>query len=330
MNEKISFQQLSELLSGITGSSVAISELFIKEFFAAIADNLAKGESVKIKNFGAFSPSGLPDKPVIFAPTEELAEAINMPFACFEAVELNDDISDDVLNECDEEYQIAPTVDNVEVEKEFCAINVGSEQIDETQNEVINPNTTTEDLATPEQYNEINDEPEGRTENESEVDPCENGKDNRKTLLWLWILISLAVGLIVGYLVGNIYPYNYNQTIVIVESEKIALLGDTIATDSVAKTIETIDTIAIPPIKTDTIGKTRFLTTMARQYYGEMAFWVYIYEENKEILNNPNQIKPGTIVNIPDAKKYGIDKNDSLCVERAKLKAIEIYAPYQK
>ena len=69
---------------------------------------------------------------------------------------------------------------------------------------------------------------------------------------------------------------------------------------------------------------------MARQYYGEMSFWVYIYEENKDKLNNPNQIKPGTIVNIPDAKKYGIDKNDSLCVERAKLKAIEIYAPYQK
>ena len=327
MNEKISFQQLSELLSRITGSSVATSELFIKEFFATIADNLAKGESVKIKNFGVFSPSGLPDKPVIFAPTEDLAGAINMPFACFEAVELNDDISIDRLNECDEEYQIDPTIDNIDVEEGFCAVTVSDEQIEETQNEVINPNTTSDDLATPDQGNEISDGSEVCTENESEVAPCENGEGNYKTLLWLWILISLAVGLIVGYLVGNIYPYNYNQTIVIVESEKIALLGDTIATDSVAKTI---DTIAIPKIKTDTIGKTRFLTTMARQYYGEMAFWVYIYEENKEILNNPNQIKPGTIVNIPDAKKYGIDKNDSLCVERAKLKAIEIYAPYQK
>lgn len=338
MNEKISFQQLSELLSEITGSSVATSELFIKELFAAIADTLIKGESVKIKDLGTFSPSGMPDKPVIFAPAEELAEAINMPFACFDAVELNDDISDDALNECNYEHQNKPSNTDVEQENELSSTTEELEQIETSEQEQNNTETSLTET--------VNIEQESTTdlvdENVTKIDETQEDNDTilseeafddaedereRKSLLWLWIIISLITGLLVGYLIGNIYPYDTKKTNNIEVAKEIALLSDSIATDSI---VETIDTITTPIIITDTIGKTRFLTTMARQYYGEMSFWVYIYEENKDILDNPNRIKPGTTVIIPDAKKYGIDKNDSLSVERAKLKAIEIYAPYQK
>lgn len=338
MNEKISFQQLSELLSEITGSSVATSELFIKEFFAVISDALTKGETVKIKCLGTFSPSGMPDKPVIYAPDEELAEAINMPFACFEAVELNDDISDDALNECNDEHQNKPYNTDVEQKNELSSTAEEFDIVETTEEGQNNTETPITEIAKIEQESasdsvdevvtKIDETQEAREPiiSEEVLDEAED-EGERKSLLWLWICISLIIGLFIGYLIGNIYPYDTTKTNKNEVAKDIPLLCDSIATDSI---IETADTIATPIVITDTIGKTRFLTTMARQYYGEMSFWVYIYEENKDILGNPNRIKPGTTVIIPDAKKYGIDKNDSLCVEHAKLKAIEIYAPYQK
>ena len=82
--------------------------------------------------------------------------------------------------------------------------------------------------------------------------------------------------------------------------------------------------ISISLVKTDTVGRTRFLTTMAREYYGDLNFWVYIYEENKSIISDPNHIEAGTVVIIPPASKYGIDKNDPESVAKAKAKSAEI------
>ena len=51
---------------------------------------------------------------------------------------------------------------------------------------------------------------------------------------------------------------------------------------------------------------------MAREHYGVMEFWIYIFEEKKDILpSNPNRITPGTRVLIPQIDKYvkGTDLN---------------------
>lgn len=79
----------------------------------------------------------------------------------------------------------------------------------------------------------------------------------------------------------------------------------------------------------DTISKTRFLTTMARDHYGSYHLWPYIYEENKAILGHPDRIKPGTKVVIPPAQKYGIDAKDKACIAKAKKLGVEIYAKYK-
>ena len=75
---------------------------------------------------------------------------------------------------------------------------------------------------------------------------------------------------------------------------------------------------------TDTVTGSYFLTRMARRHYGNGHFWVYIYEENKGKISNPNNVRPGTVVVIPDAKKYGIDKDNPQSVEAAKRKEGEI------
>ena len=74
----------------------------------------------------------------------------------------------------------------------------------------------------------------------------------------------------------------------------------------------------------DTITSKNFLTRMARRHYGNGHFWVYIYEENRSKIENPNNVRPGTVLVIPDAKKYGIDKDNPQSVEAAKRKEGEI------
>lgn len=59
------------------------------------------------------------------------------------------------------------------------------------------------------------------------------------------------------------------------------------------------------------------LMDIAKAKYGHRAFWVYIYEENRELLPDPNNVPIGTSLRLPAARKYGIDPNDNNSISRA-------------
>ena len=79
----------------------------------------------------------------------------------------------------------------------------------------------------------------------------------------------------------------------------------------------------------DTVSTTRYLTTMAKEHYGNFNLWPIIYEENKAILGHPDRIKPGTKVVVPPLSKYGIDPNNPEDIKRMKRKGVEIYSRYK-
>lgn len=79
----------------------------------------------------------------------------------------------------------------------------------------------------------------------------------------------------------------------------------------------------------DTITKTRYLTTMAKDHYGNYHLWPYIYKENAAFLGHPDRIRPGTRVVIPDLKKYGINPNNPADIAKAKQLGTQIYAKYK-
>lgn len=111
-----------------------------------------------------------------------------------------------------------------------------------------------------------------------------------------------------------------------------AAKSDTVSQAEAANADAKVDT---PPSDTkatdkwDTIGTRRYLTTMAKEHYGNYHLWPYIYEENKRILGHPDRIKPGTRVRIPDLKKYGIDPRNPEDIKRAKRLGVQIYSRYQ-
>lgn len=68
------------------------------------------------------------------------------------------------------------------------------------------------------------------------------------------------------------------------------------------------------------------LTNMSKHYYGNKIFWVYIYEANREKINDPDNIKVGTMIRIPKLDPRLIDSSNQRCVK----KAIELHDLYVK
>lgn len=90
-----------------------------------------------------------------------------------------------------------------------------------------------------------------------------------------------------------------------------------------------VDTEASDSKIYDTVTTTRYLTTIAREHYGNYNLWPYIYEENKSILGHPDRIKPGTRIVIPSLSKYGVNPSNREDINKAKALGAEIYARYK-
>lgn len=86
---------------------------------------------------------------------------------------------------------------------------------------------------------------------------------------------------------------------------------------------------AAEPVK-DTVKAGYLLHDMAKKHYGNKCFWVYIYEENKAKISNPNRVSPGLVLVIPPAEKYGINASNSASVKAANEKAGKILAKYPR
>ena len=66
------------------------------------------------------------------------------------------------------------------------------------------------------------------------------------------------------------------------------------------------------------------LTLLALQYYGHKAFWVYIYQANKSVIKNPNNIPTGTTIRIPKPDPKIINAQDPALVAKAKALQLQI------
>ncbi|MCL1934657.1 MAG: HU family DNA-binding protein [Candidatus Azobacteroides sp.] len=60
------------------------------------------------------------------------------------------------------------------------------------------------------------------------------------------------------------------------------------------------------------------LTSIALKEYGDKAFWIYIYLENRDVLSDPGILPVGIKISIPPAEKYRIDCNNPASVQKAK------------
>ena len=103
--------------------------------------------------------------------------------------------------------------------------------------------------------------------------------------------------------------------------------------EAVAQDGAPADTVAVAapvpaPVVTDTITKTNYLSIIALNHYGKAEFWVYLYDENKALITDPDHVPVGTVIVVPPASKYGIDPNDPASLQTARQRAKEIYGKH--
>ncbi|MCM1051734.1 MAG: HU family DNA-binding protein [Paenibacillus sp.] len=95
------------------------------------------------------------------------------------------------------------------------------------------------------------------------------------------------------------------------------------------KTEEPVEQPKSEPVK-DTVRAGYLLHDMAKKHYGNKCFWVYIYEENKAKITNPNRVSPGLVLIIPQAEKYGINASSQASIKTANEKAGKILAKFPR
>ena len=365
MNEKISFPDLVGLLSSKMNITKKEAETFLKEFFTVSTEIITSGEELRINGLGLFKPIWVEARGSIniqtgepveipghyklsFIPDKVLREAVNAPFSSFSVEVLNDHVPIEDMTavpsqDIDENNDICNT-ENVELQD--------SKEIreKEEEDEPIEPEI--------EKFQEEIIQPESETKVEEKEEDCYEDylrKSASRKSFW-WGVLS-AFGIIIICLAGGIFfmgndspyvvkigeytlslgkqsidsrPMNNNPESVVLPENKDTL--SEMEKDSVLKdSVISASPLAAPEVKPviETIRSGVFLTTLARKYFGHKAFWVYIYEENKDVIKNPNQVPIGTRLTIPSASKYDIDANNRTSVEKAKALAAKIQSRYE-
>ena len=156
MNERLTIQDLTDLLAAKHSMTKKDAEVFVKEFFLLIEQALENEKTVKIKGLGTFKLIDVDSREsvnvntgerfqikghtkVSFSPDANLRDTINKPFAHFETVVLNENtiLEDTPIEETEEE----------ETGEEASAQAVLNEMGDDSETTVIEENEGTDNLS---------------------------------------------------------------------------------------------------------------------------------------------------------------------------------------
>ena len=323
--------------------------------------NIQTGEPVEIP--GHYKLSFIPDKVLreaVNAPFSSFSvEVLNdhVPIEDMTAVPSQDiDENNDICNTENVELQDSKEIREKEEEDE--PIEPAHEYIQEDKSADEESSESTVSSQEIEKFQEEIIQPELETKVEEKEEDCYEDylrKSASRKSFW-WGVLS-AFGIIIICLAGGIFfmgndspyvvkigeytlslgkqsidsrPMNNNPESVVLPENKDTL--SEMEKDSVLKdSVISASPLAAPEVKPviETIRSGVFLTTLARKYFGHKAFWVDIYEENKDVIKNPNQVPIGTRLTIPSASKYDIDANNRTSVEKAKALAAKIQSRYE-
>ena len=379
MNRKITFVEIVDQIAQSTSTSKRVCELFLRELFATVSQALIDGEDVKIKGIGTFKVSSVKArksvsvqsgddieiagyKKLSFTPDKALAESVNQPFAQFETIFLDDDVTDEKLAAIDKEYPSLLDQDQqperVQEQQPEPVQEIEPDPVAEESPTVPEPEPLIEQESEPSSDLPLEPEPseekheavetahatpqsrpmlvgipiDGPSQPVPEPDPVEepdpdeyfyrpaprnaytptqeqlDALPRRHDRRWLGLLL---LGIVIGcsatwLLMKGCSKAEPSQEEVVVQADTVVQADEE------------------PVVVTETITDQNVLSTMAAKHYGSQWFWVYIYEENKDKINNPDNVPLGTVVVIPPAEKYGIDAEDPASIKRAQRRSWEL------
>ena len=337
MNNRLNIQDLAGLLSERTGKDRGEVERFLRDFILVVSEGVYTDRIVKVKGLGTFKIISVEKRESIhvntgerflipehykfsFLPDKDLREQVNKPFSIFETTEISENVDFSDMDESVEEKETEDeSVEEVMPDKEIPLANPRPKEKPEP---ILEPEPEPEPLPEP---SPIPKRPEERARRK----PEERGV----LMIVAFLIIVISVFFYLGR--NNWKPAPAREE-VITEAKDMA--KDTVQEsawmlhpDSVAE--KTPHTDPAPYVKPapKPLGQVKIkhgdrLTVIALEYYGNKLFWVYIYQHNKAVIKDPNNVPIGTVIEIPAPESYGIDAKSRESREKAAALQTEILA----
>ena len=174
-------------------------------------------------------------------------------------------------------------------------------------------------------------------------DPFRDEEERPRLLVWIFVSIGIAIASCLFFFLLSLSPEGEAkpqpttppaETTVLPAEQAPKSADSTSVQDSLS--LQAIDSVTtehsaptVSPSKSSSSEANRAeqvrlrpgdrLSRLALKKYGHKAFWVYIYEENRMRLKDPDNIPVGAVITLPAATKYQIDPTDTNSVNRALL-----------
>lgn len=297
-----------------------------------------------------------------FLPDKELRELVNKPFSFFETTELRENVDftdmDVVLDEPDiketedesieemiPEEKHLPEEEPVVFSEEGSAVPPEEDPVVFSEEEPAGqPEDEGMDTLEP-----VVDERSDSSGPDSPIEEVETGPDaERKKLRTKRIaVVSMFVFLLMLFNIGLYLnrAYFFKKGKEPLRIDTVFPKGETVATEAVPDTTivfanedssqtvgeTTVENPEVEPEATSpkVIARVKIepgsrLTLISLKYYGSKLFWVYLYEYNRAVITDPNNVPIGTVIEVPAPEMYGIDRHDRSSIEKAAARQTEI------
>ena len=177
-----------------------------------------------------------------------------------------------------------------------------------------------------------------------EEDPFIDQETHPRMLIWVFVALGIAMAFCLFIYLLSIQPELEMKDKASAAVETVQPSPTPVVPAVPAQTLDETDTLQTTPIATqeeatssvapseavvstassqaETIERVRLrpgdrLSRLALKKYGNKAFWVYIYEENRAQLKDPDNIPVGAVITLPAASKYQINAGDTNSINRA-------------
>ena len=297
-----------------------------------------------------------------FLPDKELRELVNKPFSFFETTELRENVDftdmdvvldepniketeDESIEEMIPEEKHLPEEEPVVFSEEGSAVPPEEDPVVFSEEEPAGqPEDEGMDTLEP-----VVDERSDSSGPDSPSEEVETGPDaeRKKPRTKRIAVVSMFVFLLMLFNIGLYLNRTY-----FFEKEKEPLRidtvfpkGETVAPDAVPDTTivfanedssQTVGetTVENPEVESEAVSPKVIarvkiepgsrLTLISLKYYGSKLFWVYLYEYNRAVITDPNNVPIGTVIEVPAPEMYGIDRRDRSSIEKAAARQTEI------